>query len=543
MALAILLLPLVSAADVTGVVFVDLDGDGSRGPGEPGQSSVAVSNGREVAKTDAAGRYRLPDSGPRGLVFVTRPAGFECADWYKRGAGDFALVPRAAPERDFFFVQLSDPHVYDQPAHFVEEYELEGPWWAPRFLVAWYTLRRLREAVVPRFTDDVIGGLRRALPPGLDVADAGDVAIYLAYLDEFQRPGSELGDIPRKIERAFGEIAALRPTLVVATGDLVLDANGSSQETLDVWMDLYRRGLLEIESTGATVYSTIGNHDLRGIRHRDEGDPLRGLGSFEAAFGPSSYSFDRGGFRFVALDTHRLDPGDDDGTAWAYNELRDDVRRWLRADLNANAGVRAIVLMNHEPFFADPSLPFDGSLVESHVVDLDDLLGEFGVAYTLTGHTHFPGSQRGDPTTHISAGSLTGLGWFLPQEVYPSGYRLVYARDGRLYSAWKEVGRALVGFVQPAGDAAIDPVSAHSVTAETAEGFLEVVGVAADASGPFALLSLELDGEPVPAERWGAYFLRARIEPSRGTSPRTLVLKAVRDDGSTETARLDVATN
>ena len=46
---------------VKGVVYLDVDGNGERGPAEPGVSGVAVSNGCEVAITDAEGRYELPD--------------------------------------------------------------------------------------------------------------------------------------------------------------------------------------------------------------------------------------------------------------------------------------------------------------------------------------------------------------------------------------------------------------------------------------------------------------------------------------------------
>ncbi len=514
-------------ADVTGVVFVDLDRDSLQGAHEPTLPGVAVSNGEEVVTTDAAGRYQLPDVGPRGLVFVTRPDGFDCERWYSRSGGDFALAPRG--EESGFFVHYSDPHVYDHPDEFIAEYELSGPWWAPRFLVAWLTLQRLEKAVVPRFTRDVRSGLSRALAGHRDVEGAGAAAIYLAYFDEFRRPGSKIGDVHGKIERAFGEIAALRPGFAIATGDLVLDAGGSTPETLASWLRLYLGGVATIESTGAAVYNTIGNHELRGIRHPDERDPEYGTGFFEATFGPSYYSFDRAGLHFVALDTHRPDPTDDRPGRWAFNRMRDEVRRWLQADLRAHAG-KAIALLNHEPFFSDFTLPFDDALGDENVVSIDPLLREFDVAYTLNGHTHFPGSKRGGGTTHITAGSLTGLGWFLPQEVYPSGYRLVHARAGRLYSVWKEVGSPVVGFVQPAGDPAIYPASSGSIDPR------RIVVVAANVRGPFAGVSLTLDGARVPLERWGDYFFGAQFGGRSGT----LVLEARDGAGVVQSAQLEI---
>src|SRR5262245_18225115 len=58
-----------------GVVFHDRDGDGRRGAGEPGVAGVAVSNGREVARTDSEGRYRLP-VGDDTILFVVKPSGW-----------------------------------------------------------------------------------------------------------------------------------------------------------------------------------------------------------------------------------------------------------------------------------------------------------------------------------------------------------------------------------------------------------------------------------------------------------------------------------
>jgi hypothetical protein len=121
-----------------GVVFDDRDADGVRGPGEPGLPGVAVSNGREVVRTDAGGRYQLP-VGDDTTIFVVKPR-----DWatpldalqlprfyyQHKPAGspasrhpgvaptgplpesiDFPLRRHPEPER-FRIVVLADPQVY-----------------------------------------------------------------------------------------------------------------------------------------------------------------------------------------------------------------------------------------------------------------------------------------------------------------------------------------------------------------------------------------------------------------------------------------------
>ena len=63
------------AATVSGVVFEDRDGTGAPGPANSGLAGVLVSNGRDVAVTDAEGRYSLPLP-EEATIFVVKPAGF-----------------------------------------------------------------------------------------------------------------------------------------------------------------------------------------------------------------------------------------------------------------------------------------------------------------------------------------------------------------------------------------------------------------------------------------------------------------------------------
>src|SRR5690606_20025686 len=62
-----------------GVVFEDGNGNGLRDDGEAGIAGVAVSNGRDVVRTDAEGRYALPMA-PGQTIFVVKPAGWRAPD-------------------------------------------------------------------------------------------------------------------------------------------------------------------------------------------------------------------------------------------------------------------------------------------------------------------------------------------------------------------------------------------------------------------------------------------------------------------------------
>ncbi|MBV8568769.1 MAG: twin-arginine translocation signal domain-containing protein, partial [Methylobacteriaceae bacterium] len=60
---------------VSGFVFEDAGGTGKRSAGERGIAGVTVSNGRDVAMTDAEGRYELPIE-EAAIIFVIKPTGY-----------------------------------------------------------------------------------------------------------------------------------------------------------------------------------------------------------------------------------------------------------------------------------------------------------------------------------------------------------------------------------------------------------------------------------------------------------------------------------
>lgn len=73
--LALLLPRAVAALEANGLVFADANGNGLRDPEERGLAGVAVSNGRAIVETDAAGRWRLPVDDDT-ILFVIKPAGW-----------------------------------------------------------------------------------------------------------------------------------------------------------------------------------------------------------------------------------------------------------------------------------------------------------------------------------------------------------------------------------------------------------------------------------------------------------------------------------
>lgn len=67
-------LPAAMPGHAQGIVFEDLDGDGTRDPGEPGLAGIRVSNGRQLVMSDRRGRWTLP-IGDDSAIFVIKPTG------------------------------------------------------------------------------------------------------------------------------------------------------------------------------------------------------------------------------------------------------------------------------------------------------------------------------------------------------------------------------------------------------------------------------------------------------------------------------------
>lgn len=63
------------SAEASGTVYHDRNGNGIRDAGEPGIPDIAVSNQREIVRTDAEGRWSLPHTEDT-IFFVVKPSGW-----------------------------------------------------------------------------------------------------------------------------------------------------------------------------------------------------------------------------------------------------------------------------------------------------------------------------------------------------------------------------------------------------------------------------------------------------------------------------------
>jgi hypothetical protein len=500
---------------------VDFNADGVRNEGEPARRGVRVTNGIEVQTTGEDGRYAFDETAD-GFVRITRPDGFSCTRWYLRVPGDFALVPEPASD-EFFFIQISDIHSYASAADFARYSLADAPGWLPSRIGAYAMLWAMWTYYDNVSHDDIAAAFSEALMPWQDTRGLSNSQVLIAYMQEFERRGSVLGNVSAFQRQALREVAALDPAFVLSTGDLVLEGNTAPGAVVEPWFALY---LENVRATGLRFYDTIGNNEITGSDLDDvaASDPRYGKRLFERFRGPTTFSFDRGPFHFVALDTHLEIPRNGKRPEWEFEQLGARVAGWLDADLAAHPD-QVLVALNHEPFHSLPDWHFYDP------VDDRGLFAKHGVRYSIAGHIHLNGIEQIGNTTHITTGALSGMRWLVPPSLHPRGYRLFYARERRLYSVWKQIDAPVVAFVHPATD---DPVFATGEPPASESGSVAVVAVAADVRGPFASVELRVAGEPAAFERWGEFFLYAELPA--GTSD--VEVRGVRAGGDFVSARL-----
>ena len=111
----------VTSLEIAGMVFEDLNENGSHDEGEPGIADVRVSDQVTVVSTGVDGRFLLRSENGHGLVFVSQPSGYRVrGQFWRRGSPGsidanllFPLV-RTGKIDEFTFIHASDPHLAEE---------------------------------------------------------------------------------------------------------------------------------------------------------------------------------------------------------------------------------------------------------------------------------------------------------------------------------------------------------------------------------------------------------------------------------------------
>jgi len=343
-------------------------------------AGVSVSNGFQVAVTDAAGNYTLPDNDDVWYYYVSLPEDAVinknsngCPDFYKRRlkgalAYDFTLQ-RQAVENRFFLYALADPQAYHVKTSSQAKIETD----------------RFRDESVPAVNANIA--------------------------------------------------AATQPCYVVTLGDIIYnegDRNSNGGLTI---MRSHCAGI------NAPVFQTFGNHDYTFFSSsqpltEDSGSSttyLRAQRAFEDCFGPIDFSFNRGNVHVVCM---RNVIWDSTTTNSKYHGgFTDSQYAWLQADLANVPSDKTVVLCVH--------IPIESCVKRSgnNIAEAVQLLKGFRRAEIFSGHTHLmhnvPDVNGSGIYEHVHT-AVCGMFWFcnLAVDGCPNGYSIYEFSGGDIVDSW-----------------------------------------------------------------------------------------------------------
>ena len=222
-----------------GIVFDDARGTGERRPDSKGIPGVMVSNGEDVALTDAEGRWSLPVA-DGDTVFVVKPSGW--------------MTPlQPGTNLPLFYCH----HV---PQGTPESLGLRYPGLAP----------------TGRLPDSIDFGLRRAAEPARFDA--------LLFTDPQPESAAEL-DFVR--DDVVAQAASVPAAFGITLGDVMFDD-----------LSMYDRQNRIVGTVGLPWYNCCGNHDM----NFDVPDNTYSRETYKRHFGPRHYAFQYGPTTFFILD-------------------------------------------------------------------------------------------------------------------------------------------------------------------------------------------------------------------------------------------------
>ena len=191
----------------------------------------------------------------------------------------------------------------------------------------------------------------------------------------------------------------------IAVGDIVWDE-----------LNLFEAHNKAVEQMGIPFFQCLGNHDM----DYNKGDDAVSDNSFQAAYGPTWYSFNRGKAHYVVLDDVRYLGKEREYDGYITQQQLD----WLKKDLSFVPQDYLVIVCLHIP-------------VHSGVKNNQDLYAVLGNrnVHIMSGHTHYNVNDiRGSLYEH-NHGTVCGAWWTGPicGDGTPCGYG-VYTVNGTALS-------------------------------------------------------------------------------------------------------------
>ena len=360
-------------ATITGRVFVQHNGQ------KQGIANVCVSDGKAIVLTGPDGHYVLPRPKSTGVIFITKPSGYE--------------LPLNAFNQPQFF-------------HFIRP---EGS---------------------PNNAELAYQGFEAGPAP-----EQVDFELLPGQKKERFRT-VVFGDIQPKTEE---EVGFFRQLMVQHLVDQPMDFFVPLGDIAWDGLSLYPQLREALSGIGQPYYTVCGNHDI----NLKASDPSYSRETFQRYFVPTYYAFDYGEVHFIVLDdigyTGWNKEEDTSGITQGY--LTDRQLDWLQNDLATVPESKLVVLLMHIPIYTD-ILPADPYRNIQNRAALFEVLSHRKKILALAAHTHFVehvdlqrGGWSGEGTfQHLVCGAACGAWWKGPRDW--SGLPVRLGMDGTPNGFW-----------------------------------------------------------------------------------------------------------
>jgi hypothetical protein len=324
-------------------------------------AGVVVSDGVNVVKTDAEGRYELLSDKQNGYVFISIPSGYEVPS-----DGAFPL----------FWQPLTEATGVDEQHDF-----------------------NLVQRDNNRFALFAISDLHLARQQN-DIEQ-----LCIGFVPHIQQHAKQYAD---------------RPIYSLNMGDSSWDSNWYAHH---YGLDEYRK-TINIIGYPTQIFHMMGNHDNDGAVAAGPNTDFEGSAPFRRYIGPNNYSFNLGQIHVVVLDNiyYKNEPttkAKAEGIVGSRNyeaRVTPEQLEWLRRDLATVADKSVpIILATHAPMFRYEGLTgkvLDGMKSPGNSEDVLACFEGFSDIHILTGHSHANNTTRvREGVIEHNIGAICGALW------------------------------------------------------------------------------------------------------------------------------------
>ncbi len=224
----------------------------------------------------------------------------------------------------------------------------------------------------------------------------------------------------------------IKPDFIFNGGDSIMGAHRSPRDKFVKQWKLFKE--VNDSENGLEVFPCIGNHDI--WCEKEDTSSFRDGRKWamdEYALESPYYSFARGGWHFIVLDSVQPKP---DGS-W-YTALIDEAQAdWLRKELKRVPATTPVMIMSHIPIlsasvfldgknFQDGRWTVPGSWMHEDAAALTELFYRHkNVRLAVSGHLHLLDKVEYNGVTYCCNGAVSGAWWFGNYRQTGPGYALI----------------------------------------------------------------------------------------------------------------------